>query len=213
MNRVFCLGMGPGSAAYVLPEVLSRAQGLPVLLGEARFQGLIPPGPRREPFSRGTSATLERVATLLLEGDVGVLVSGDPCFFSMGSLLTNRFGTDRVVLVPGISCLQILAARIGRSWQAVTTLSLHGRDLGKIQDEPAGEAVVLLGGRLRVPTQLQGLVARGWGKRWGVLAWDLGQDGERLFYGTLEDLAKEPPWGSLPLLWVYAFGEKNGENA
>ena len=232
MNNIFCIGMGPGGAEQVTRAALQTAASVPFLLGDARFLALVAAGPSVAPqhleeLPRGTEATLRRVAELLEKGPVGVLVSGDTGFYSLASSLVRRFGPEKVRLVPGISSMQLLAARRGRSWVNVPTLSLHGRTLenpeeirpstgehlsGETSSGPRttggalaalqGEAVVLLGGWERVPAQLRELADLLGPERKGALAWDLGLPEESITEGTLAELATMEPRGRLPLLWL-----------
>jgi precorrin-6Y C5,15-methyltransferase (decarboxylating) len=232
MNNIFCIGMGPGGAKQVTPAALETAASVPFLLGDARFLALVAAGPSVAPqhleeLPRGTEATLRRVAELLEKGNVGVLVSGDTGFYSLASSLVRRFGPEKVRLIPGLSSMQLLAARRCRSWANVPTFSLHGRTLenrkerhpsteatraGETSSETGntggelaalqGEAVVLLGGRERVPAQLRELANLLGPKRKGALAWDLGLPEESIMEGTLAELAIMQPRGRLPLLWL-----------
>jgi|GEM_PF-747439 len=232
MNNIFCIGMGPGGAEQVTRAALQTAASVPFLLGDARFLALVAAGPSVAPqhleeLPRGTEATLQRVAELLEKGPVGVLVSGDTGFYSLASSLVRRFGPEKIRLVPGISSMQLLAARRGRSWVNVPTLSLHGRTLENPEEiHPStgerlsaetspgtrttggalaalqGEAVVLLGGWERVPAQLRELADLLGPERKGALAWDLGLPEESITEGTLSELATMEPRGRLPLLWL-----------
>lgn len=202
MNRVICIGMGPGGAAWVTPEAHEAMRRVPIVLGEARFLQLVQGDVRRETLPTGTGATVARIQTLLEEGDVGVLVSGDPSFFSLGNALVRDLGLERVQLVPGVSSLQLLAARVGRSWANVPVTTLHGREAAEIAP-PVGDAVFLLGGIDRVPGQLR-LLAQVFGEhRSAALGWDLGLENEQITHATLGELAALPPSGRLPILWIF----------
>jgi precorrin-6Y C5,15-methyltransferase (decarboxylating) len=60
---------------------------------------------------------------------VVVLASGDPCFFGIGPLLAERFGRERVEIVPRPSSVSLAFARLGVSWQDARVVSAHGRPL------------------------------------------------------------------------------------
>lgn len=57
-----------------------------------------------------------------------VLLSGDVGFYSGAKKLLEAFSDYAVVLVPGISSLSAFCAAIGISWDAVSAVSLHGRE-------------------------------------------------------------------------------------
>jgi precorrin-6Y C5,15-methyltransferase (decarboxylating) len=71
---------------------------------------------------------LGRVEEAVRNGrSVVVLASGDPCYFGIGPLLVEHLGCDRVEIVPNVSSVQQLFARLGKAWQDVRILSAHGR--------------------------------------------------------------------------------------
>lgn len=75
-----------------------------------------------------------------------LLASGDPLWFGIGRLLLQRFGPGRLRFHPAPSSLQLAFARIGRPWQDVSWISLHGRDpeplAAALQRRPAALAVL-----------------------------------------------------------------------
>ena len=75
-----------------------------------------------------------------------VLASGDPLWFGIGRSLLERLSAEQLRFHPGPSSLQLAFARLGRSWQDASWISLHGRDphqLSKtLQQRPAALAVL-----------------------------------------------------------------------
>ncbi|WP_308283212.1 precorrin-6y C5,15-methyltransferase (decarboxylating) subunit CbiE, partial [Pseudonocardia nigra] len=106
-----------------------------------------------------------------------VLASGDPGFFGIVRLLREH-GHQPAVL-PAVSSVQQLVARIGRSWDDVAVVSAHGRAL-----EPAVNvcraraATAVLTAPGAGPAEI-GAALEGW-PRTLVVAEDLGGPGERV---------------------------------
>lgn len=206
-NAVLVLGMGPGDPRWLPPAAADLALSLRTLFGDPRHLELLPPAPGQD--RRPLPPRLADLPGLVEDapGPVGVLVSGDPGFYSLARRLREAFG-PRVRSLPGISCLQLLAARLGLPWERTATRSLHGRALPDPQDLRAaatapGGAALLLGAAPEVPEQLawlaeeaglQGLPA--------ALGWDLGTPREQVFRGTLGELRRNPFRGRLGLLWL-----------
>ncbi len=75
-----------------------------------------------------------------------LLASGDPLWFGIGRLLLQVFPPERLRFHPAPSSLQLAFARIGRSWQDASWVSLHGRDpeplAAALQKRPAALAVL-----------------------------------------------------------------------
>ncbi|WP_255620931.1 precorrin-6y C5,15-methyltransferase (decarboxylating) subunit CbiE [Pseudonocardia sp. DSM 110487] len=145
-----------------------------VVVGAARHLEAVPVPAAAERVVLGpVEAGLER-----LTGRRGVvLASGDPGFFGIVRLLRER-GHEPVVL-PARSSLQLLFARLGRSWDDVAVVSAHGRDLRPAANVcRARPAVAVLTAPGAGPAEI-GAALEGW-PRTLVVAEDLGGPDERL---------------------------------
>ncbi|NLW23642.1 MAG: precorrin-6y C5,15-methyltransferase (decarboxylating) subunit CbiE [Clostridia bacterium] len=60
---------------------------------------------------------------------VGILVSGDPGFYSLLAYLKKHLSPEKLEVIPGISSLQVAFSRLRLTWQDALWLSLHGRPL------------------------------------------------------------------------------------
>jgi len=129
LKKIYVLGVGPGAPAYILPAVHTRVQRCQVLVGGSRNQALFPeyPGERVE-IGREVGPLLDYIEAEYRSRQVGVLVSGDPGLFSLLQPLRRRFSAESLEVVPGISALQYLFARLGLPWHHAAVISLHGRE-------------------------------------------------------------------------------------
>ena len=59
---------------------------------------------------------------------ITVIVSGDPGFYSMLNYLENVFGREELEVIPGISSVQYMFARLGMHWYDAFVSSLHGKE-------------------------------------------------------------------------------------
>jgi precorrin-6y C5,15-methyltransferase (decarboxylating) CbiE subunit len=222
---IHILGMGPGEPGLLVPEAREALLSADFILLDERLLPLVPAqaAHRAEILPGRVSEALDRVAERAAEGTLAVGVSGDPGFYSLARSLVRRFG-EAVRIVPGISSLQLLAARLGLPWEGVRTASMHGRPLPE-GTRPTGEngpssrtgrilarafreeddLVVLLGRPGEVPAQLAALAEAGFGDRFAHLARDLGSPEESILPGRLSELAELPPAGRLSLLWIRGF--------
>ncbi|MGI8540984.1 MAG: precorrin-6y C5,15-methyltransferase (decarboxylating) subunit CbiE [Rubrobacteraceae bacterium] len=87
-------------------------------------------------------AGIERGRSVVLKGDlseamtrieaekglVAVLASGDPGFFGITRLLSERFGPENLEVRPAPSSVSLAFARIGLSWEDAVVVSVHGRE-------------------------------------------------------------------------------------
>ncbi|MEW6426905.1 MAG: precorrin-6y C5,15-methyltransferase (decarboxylating) subunit CbiE [Thermodesulfobacteriota bacterium] len=79
---------------------------------------------------------LSGIETRLAAGeDIGVLVGGDPLFFGIGRRLIERFGRERLTILPACTSLQLLCARLAVPWDDLALVSLHGRRPGSVAME------------------------------------------------------------------------------
>jgi precorrin-6Y C5,15-methyltransferase (decarboxylating) len=120
-------GMGRPSLG---PEAGAAVDRAAVLVGGARLLALFPDHPgRRLPISGPLAAVCDAVETALADGHaVAVLADGDPLYFGIGRTLLARFGPERLAFFPNVTAVAAAAARIGRPWQDLPAVSLHGRD-------------------------------------------------------------------------------------
>ena len=137
-----------------------------------------------------------------------VLLSGDTGFFSGAKGLLQELSDMDVAVLPGISSLQYFCAKLGRSWEDVRPVSLHGREAdlaGAVRKNPA--VFVLVGGEDGAKGALARLVEAGLGHLSAAVGERLGYPEERITRGTAAALAagdydvlsvilvENPDWG------------------
>ena len=119
-----------------------------------------------------------------------VLLSGDTGFFSGAKGLLQELSDMDVAVLPGISSLQYFCAKLGRSWEDVRPVSLHGREAdlaGAVRENPA--VFVLVGGEDGAKGALARLVEAGLGHLSAAVGERLGYPEERITRGTAAALA------------------------
>ncbi|HHV77101.1 MAG TPA: precorrin-6y C5,15-methyltransferase (decarboxylating) subunit CbiE [Syntrophothermus lipocalidus] len=129
MSSLFVIGMGPGNPDYILPVAFKTANKCDVLVGARRYLNLFdkPQGHLIE-LTGNLEPVLLSAETWYKQGKrVGFLVSGDPGIFSLLPLLKTRFPDNDIEVIPGISSVQYLFAKLKRSWHDCEVVSMHGR--------------------------------------------------------------------------------------
>ena len=206
------VGAGPGSAGYLTGEGGLVIKNSRVLVGGKRIlDALSIPSERRvelppDGMAAAVVKVLERESA---EGEVTLVVSGDPGFYSLAKKVAERFGRENVSITPGISSIQILAARLCRSWVGAASMTIHGRARPDISELVAravnAPALVVLFG---APEEVGGHI--GWmssrhelASARAAIGWDLGLPEERIFESqSLKELEDCPHIGRLALLWL-----------
>ena len=82
------------------------------------------------------SSPLNEMAAVLLHSEaqkVAILASGDALFFGIGSWLLRHCSDDDLRFYPNVTTVQTACARIGRPWQNLQFVSLHGRPLARLR--------------------------------------------------------------------------------
>ena len=96
---------------------------------------------------------------------IGVLLSGDTGFYSgakkIASEIRDRMKGCTVELIPGISSIVYLAARLETSWEDAVLVSLHGKEVDFIQTVDRNRKTFLLLGRA-VKRCWRGCWSTGW---------------------------------------------------
>lgn len=131
-------------------------------------------------------------AILAQEGDCVAVYSGDAGFYSgargLLPLLAERDIPARVL--PGVSSVQLLSARLGLPWQDWELVSAHGMDCDVIAAVSKGKpAFFLTGGALGPGELCAQLTEAGLGALSVTVAENLASPEEKITFGTAEELA------------------------
>ena len=142
------IGIGPGRPEWLPPAITELVKHCDVLVGGSRALELFPDfSGSQYCLSGGLTPSLTVIKDALLdEKVVGVLVSGDPGFFSFLPMLRREFPEEKIDVYPGISSLQFAFARAGLAWQDATFVSVHGRKLSVLPQIIRRPTAVLTGG-------------------------------------------------------------------
>lgn len=150
MHKIYVLGVGPGSPDFIPPVIYQKARECDVLVGGKRNLTLFKTEQQEELImGRDVETIIQAIIRLRQTKQVGVLVSGDPGFYSLLATLLRYFKRDELEVFPGISSLQYLFARGSLPWQDAYLTSLHGRrtaDLEQLVKKHAKIAFLTDGG-------------------------------------------------------------------
>jgi len=119
------MGAGPQWLGALAMEWIGRAQ---ILAGSKRHLELFPNhAGEKLSLSSPLAESLEEIGRLSNTKRVAVLCSGDPLFFGIGGTLADRFGRERLLIIPNVTSVQSLCAMICESLDSVDAVSFHGR--------------------------------------------------------------------------------------
>ncbi len=142
------IGIGPGRPEWLPPAIIELVKNCEILIGGSRALKLFPDFTGHQYVLSGNlSSSVEVIRNALQEKKVvGVLVSGDPGFFSFLPRLKKEFPEENIDVHPGISSLQFAFARAELPWQEAIFASVHGRELSVLPQVITRPTAVLTGG-------------------------------------------------------------------
>ncbi len=136
LHSLYVIGAGPGVEELLTPQAQRLIKESRFVAGGRRLLNLAPPDAEKFAIGADLEEARKFIEPRLAMSDVSVLASGDPGCYSIMTFLKSHFG-EKVKAVPGISSVQLLAARLAVPWQDWRLVSLHGRDgLEQVRTEP-----------------------------------------------------------------------------
>jgi cobalt-precorrin-7 (C5)-methyltransferase len=126
-KKITVIGCGPGAPEYMTRAGLQAIANADVFCGATHLLKLYAPeGKPRIPVASDIEGALAAMASALSEGKrLAVLVSGDPGLCSLAAPVIQRFGLETCDVIPGISSIQLLFARLGLDWMEARIISAH----------------------------------------------------------------------------------------
>ena len=118
------VGMGPGNIKCVTMEAIDIIKNSDKVIAFGRIGKTVQQ-------IRADVQSVDRVDQITEMLDTGretaILASGDPCFFGILDFLQRKgIAIDQVL--PGISSMQYMMARLKKSWHDAALVSFHGRE-------------------------------------------------------------------------------------
>jgi cobalt-precorrin-7 (C5)-methyltransferase len=129
LNKVYVLGIGPGNGDYLLKKSEKIIYQMDVLIGGQRALDLFPDLEVKKVKIKTPLADIKNYILKNYQNQkIAVLVSGDPGLYSLLNYLRRELDARILEVIPGISALQLAAAKIKINWNDLQITSLHGKD-------------------------------------------------------------------------------------
>lgn len=135
MAKIYLIGTGPGASDYLTKAAIKTAESVDVLVGSQRALDLFPgfKGENLVLRARNMDEMMKKSVSLVDEGkNVAILSTGDPGFSGVLKPILNLRDDLDLEVIPGISSLQLAAARLQIPWDQVNLLTLHGKGNSEI---------------------------------------------------------------------------------
>jgi len=189
---VSVVGIGPGSSGTMRADAKAAIEAADCVIGAKRMV---------ESAARPGQAVFHAIAPDAIAACIAehpeyrkfaVVMSGDVGFFSGTKKLLPKLEHCRVNVVPGLSSLVTLCARLGTSYEDVVPVSVHGRDHNIVPDVRANPRVfALVGGEDGMSNLCRTLIEAGLGSVKVSVGERLSYPDERITVGTAAELSEK----------------------
>lgn len=197
-NKIYIIGIGPGSSEYLTKKAVDTVKTSDYTVGSTRAIDLFDDDNNKIAFNvKDLLDKLEKGVDLAIEGNaVSILSTGDPGFSGVLNTVLRianekNFPEEKIEVIPGISSLQLAAARNHIQWDNANVMTFHGRenieDILKVINN--GKTTIALPSK-KVRDMAQFLLDNGVDEHREVVVCErLSYDDEKIVRSTLKDIA------------------------
>ena len=190
--QVTVVGIGPGSKGAMTGEVRSSLANADCIIGAKRMVEAVAGGHQTVHHAIAPEAIAGFIREHREFRRFAVAMSGDVGFFSGTKKLLPMLSDCDVTILPGISSIVYLCAKLGTSYEDVIPISVHGRDHDIIPDIQRNERVfALVGGENGMGNLCRELTESGLGKVRVSVGERLSYPDEKITVGTAETLENQ----------------------
>lgn len=150
------IGIGPGNPEWLSVAAREALRRADCLIGAGRMLAIAEKSNKKQ----YEAIAPERIAAIIRDQKsarhVAVLMSGDSGFYSGSRKLLPLLDGWDVRLFPGISSLSFFCSRLGKSYEDIRVISLHGHERSVISDVRENQSLFLLLGGCDAMRKLAG---------------------------------------------------------
>ena len=199
IGKIYIVGIGPGGSEYLTKKAVDTVKTSDYTVGSTRAIDLFEDVNNKIAFNvKELLDKLEEGVQLACDGNtVSILSTGDPGFSGVLNTVLRissekNFNKDNIEVIPGISSLQLAAAKNHIQWDNANVMTFHGRE--NIEDIlPVinnGKTTIALPSR-KVKDMAQFLLDNGVEENRKVVVCErLSYPDERIVESTLKDIAQ-----------------------
>ena len=134
-GKIYIIGIGPGSSEYLTKKAIDTVKASDYTVGSTRAIELFDDVQNTIAFNvKELVDTLKQGVQLAQDGNVvSILSTGDPGFSGVLNTVLRLsdeigFPKEEIEVIPGISSLQLAAAKCHIQWDNANVMTFHGRE-------------------------------------------------------------------------------------
>ena len=134
-GKIFIVGIGPGASEYLTKKVIDTVKTSDYTVGSTRAIELFDDVQNKIDFNvKNLLDKIEEGVQLACDGKtISILSTGDPGFSGVLNTVLRiskekNFPKENIEVVPGISSLQLAAAKCHIQWDSANVMTFHGRE-------------------------------------------------------------------------------------
>ena len=134
-DKIYIIGIGPGSSEYLTKKAIDTVKMSDYTVGSTRAIELFDDVNNKIAFNvKELLDKLEEGVELAVKGNtVSILSTGDPGFSGVLNTVLRissekNFDRENIEVIPGISSLQLAAAKCYIQWDNANVMTFHGRE-------------------------------------------------------------------------------------
>ena len=134
-GKIYIIGIGPGAAEYLTKKAIDTVKASDYTVGSTRAIELFDDVQNKIAFNvKELLDKLNEGVQLACDGNtVSILSTGDPGFSGVLNTVLRmsnekEFPKDNLEVIPGISSLQLAAAKCHIQWDNANVMTFHGRE-------------------------------------------------------------------------------------
>ncbi len=134
MSKLYLVGIGPGSKEYLTFKAIETIKSSDVVMGSQRALDLFRDlkAETIELNVQNMNKMFKHAISMVSHGKyVSILSTGDPGFSGVLNPVQKLSGDIEIEVVPGVSSVQICAAKLQIPWDKANIVTLHGKGISK----------------------------------------------------------------------------------
>lgn len=155
-NKINILGLGPGNLDYTLPIVLKEIETSDIIIGGKRHIESLGKCAKNKEYCY-INANLQRILDFIEQNrnkKISLILSGDTGFYSMLTFMRKHFKANELNVIPGISSIQYMFAKISEYWNDAFISSVHGREVNYVEKLREFRKIGLLTDKKNTPQKI-----------------------------------------------------------